>query len=64
MGGLRKSDIDGVNLIKAHYMHVCKYHNDIPLYNYTNKKLKEKLKRKSKIRYCLNQETRLGPLDA
>jgi hypothetical protein len=30
---LRKSNTDGVNLIKVHYMHVCKYHNETHLYN-------------------------------
>jgi hypothetical protein len=29
--GIRKSN--GVYLIKVHYMHVCTYYNEIPLYN-------------------------------
>jgi hypothetical protein len=30
---LRKSNIDRVNLIRVHCMHVCKYHSETPLYN-------------------------------
>jgi hypothetical protein len=32
-GSLRKSNVDGVNLTKVHYMSVCKYHNETTLYN-------------------------------
>jgi hypothetical protein len=31
--GLRNSNIDGVKLIEVHFMHVCKLHNETPLYN-------------------------------
>jgi hypothetical protein len=31
--GLRKSNVDGVNLIKVHYMFVHKYCTEIPLYS-------------------------------
>jgi hypothetical protein len=41
VGGVRKSNIDGVNLIKVHYMHVCKYCNEIIIQLiYDNKTLK------------------------
>jgi hypothetical protein len=30
-----KSNIHSVNLIKVHYMHVCKYDIEIHLYNYS-----------------------------
>jgi hypothetical protein len=32
-GVLRKSNIDGVNLIKVYYIHVYKCHNETSLYN-------------------------------
>jgi hypothetical protein len=32
-GGLRKSNIDGVSLIKVHYVYVFKYHNETSVYN-------------------------------
>jgi hypothetical protein len=28
-----RSHLDRVSLIKVHYMYVCKYHNEISLYN-------------------------------
>jgi hypothetical protein len=33
MGEEDKTIIKGANLIKVHYMHVWKYHNETPLYN-------------------------------
>jgi hypothetical protein len=30
--------MEGVNLIKIHYKHMCKCHNETPLYNYMLKK--------------------------
>jgi hypothetical protein len=32
-GRLRKSNMGGGNLIKVHYIHVGKYHNEMPLHN-------------------------------
>jgi hypothetical protein len=31
---LFQNNIDGMNLIEVYYVHVCKYHNETPLYNY------------------------------
>jgi hypothetical protein len=31
--GREERVIEGVNLIKVHYMHAWKYHNETPLYN-------------------------------
>jgi hypothetical protein len=29
----KESNMDGVNLIKVHYMHIYEYHNETLLYN-------------------------------
>jgi hypothetical protein len=42
---LRKSNIDGVDLIEAHYMHEWKYHNEPPVQLfYATKFLKSSIK--------------------